>query len=137
MLTTPTPTNTDLDHQPTTTLPEHPQLTGPASRRRTGRGPAAATPLPLAQAEAAEAVAILAPLVPSSAGLPLVRLARLAAAKLAGHGADCAAAINPPRGSLTIDDVRTRRRALFDALTVAERPAALALVTLDVQETLR
>ncbi len=108
----------------------------PPRRRPTTTAPAAPE-LPLEAAEVPEAVAILAPLVPGSAGLPLVRLARMVAAKLAGHGAHCAATFNPPRGSLTVDEVRTRCRALLDALAPVERQAALALVTHDMREASR
>lgn len=128
------------DPTPTPTPRPRARRTSTASsspRRRPATAPSTAPQLPLMVAEVADAVAILAPLVPASAGLPLVRLARMVAAKLANHGAHCAAALNPPRGSLTVDEVRARCRALLDCLPPVERHAALALVTHDVRAATR
>ena len=137
---TPRPIGGGLDEPTPTPLPRarHTPTASRAPHRRTGpSSPPAAPELPLGAAEVAEAVAILAPLVPGSTGLPLARLAHMVTAKLASHGAHCAAAFNPPRGSLTVDEVRTRCRALLDALSPAERQAALALVTHDTRESIR
>lgn len=79
----------------------------------------------------------LAALVPAGDSVTTVRLARMVATKLAGHGAHCALAINPPRGSLTIDDARARCLAALDALRPVERDAVLSLLTADVREATR
>lgn len=79
----------------------------------------------------------LAALVPAGDGVTTVRLARMVVTKLAGHGAHCALAINPPRGSLTIDDARTRCLAALDALRPVERHAVLSLITADIREATR
>ena len=111
--------------------------TSSSPRRRPATAPSTAPRLPLPAAEVAEAVAILAPLVPASAGLPLVRLAHMVAAKLANHGAHCAAAVNPPRGSLAVDEARARCRAILDTFGPVERHAVLALLTHDVRAATR
>ncbi len=79
----------------------------------------------------------LAALVPAGDSVTTVRLARMVAAKLAGHGAHCALAINPSRGSLTIDEARARCLAALDALRPVERHAVLSLLTADVREATR
>ncbi|MEZ5412060.1 MAG: hypothetical protein R2761_28750 [Acidimicrobiales bacterium] len=108
--------------------------TSSSPRRRPATAPSTAPQLPLPAAEVAEAVAILAPLVPASAGLPRVRLAHVVAAKLANH---CAAAVNPPRESLAVDEARARCRAILDAFGPVERHAVLALLTHDVRAVSR
>lgn len=79
----------------------------------------------------------LAALVPAGDSVTTVRLARMVATKLAGHGAHCALAVNPPRGSLTIDEARARCLAALEALRPVERHAVLSLVTADVREVTR
>lgn len=83
--------------------------------------------------EAAALRAILATLVPAGETVPTLRLAEMVATKLAHHGAHCAVALNPPRGSLNLDEVRARCRALLDSLPPVERHAVLALLTHDVR----
>jgi hypothetical protein len=70
----------------------------------------------------------LASVVPASSSSSLVDLVRLVAAKLEGHGAHCAAVVNPPRGSLSPEEVRVRCSALLLALAPVERHAVLGLL---------
>ena len=60
-------------------------------------------------------------------------LVRLVAAKLDGHGAHCAALINPPRGSLSPECVWTRCTALLSALCPAEGRIVVALLAAGVE----
>lgn len=76
-------------------------------------------------------------LVPAGDSVTTIRLARMVATKLAGHGAHCALAVNPPRGSLTIDEARARCLAALDSLRPVERHAVLSLITAEVREVTR
>lgn len=98
-------------------------------------------PSPATASAAAEELAAvraeLAALVPVGDGVGALRLVRMVAAKLAGHGAHCALAINPPRGSLTLDEARARCRAVLDSLRPVERRAVLSLLVADEEEVTR
>ena len=87
--------------------------------------------------ELASVRAVLAPLVPAGATVSTLRLAQAVAAKLAGHGPHCNAAIHPPRGAFTVDEGRARCRAVLDAFDPVERHALLALITHDVRAAAR
>lgn len=87
--------------------------------------------------ELAAVRATLGRLVPVGDTVSTIRLVQMLAAKLTSHGPHCAAAINPPRGSVTVDEARDRCRAVLDALDPIERHAVLALLTHDVRAATR
>jgi len=120
--------NQDVTGHRTTPAPACPAIVDAPADRLTGRPETD---------EAAAVRAVLATLVPVGATVPTLRLAEMVAAKLACHGAHCAAALNPPRGSLTVDEARARCRAILDAFDPVERHAVLALVTHDVRAATR
>lgn len=92
---------------------------------------------PAAADELAAVRAELAALVPVGESVGALRLVGMVAAKLAGHGAHCALAINPPRGSLTLDEARARCRAVLDSLRPVERRAVISLLAADEEEVTR
>jgi hypothetical protein len=75
----------------------------------------------------------LAALLPVSDDVPPLVLVQLLATKLDGHGAHCAVALNPPRGSLSPDYVRARCISLLLALDPAERRIVVALLAATVE----
>ena len=79
----------------------------------------------------------LGALVPVGDTVSTLRLVQMVAAKLASHGPQCAAVINPPRGSITVDEARARCRAVLDVFDPVERHAVLSLLTHDVRAASR
>lgn len=120
--------NQDVTGHRTTPAPAHPANIDAPADRVTGHSEAD---------EAAAVRVVLAALVPVGAAVPTLRLAEMVAAKLANHGAHCAAAVNPARGSLTVDEARARCRAILGAFGPVERHAVLALLTHDVRAATR
>ena len=140
------PTRTRPDRLPDLAPAKRPAANPPtAVRQLPDEGPpsvdlAAVVPTagdPAAADELAAVRAELAALVPVGDSVGALRLVRMVAAKLAGHGAHSALAINPPRGSLTLDEARARCRAVLDSLRPLERHAVLSLLTVDVREATR
>lgn len=117
------------------TPPGHPEPAPPSTR---SADPAStATPAGQAVDELAAVRDALGELVPVGGTVTTARLVQMVAVKLSSHGPHCAAAINPPRGSLTVDEARGRCRAVLDALDPVERHAVLALLTHDIRAATR
>ena len=119
------------------TQPGHPEPAPPVDREA---APAPAVGVLSDQAAVEDLATIhaaLAALVPAGHTLTTPRLVQMVTAKLASHGPHCAANLNPPRGSLTVDEARAQCRAILDAFDPVERHAVLALVTHDVRAATR